>query len=98
MKVTPAEYTHPIHLAWSPDVEAANRALVRRGEQTVRALTECAEISQPTVPKKLVVLNAAGLVAGEQRGFRRDQKQVLGEAKVPGQYSLTISRIPHGQL
>jgi len=72
--------------------------LCEGGEQTVRAPTECAEISQPAVSKNLVVLNAAGLVAGEQRGFRRDQKQVLSGAKVPSQYSLTISRIPHGQL
>lgn len=42
--------------------------LCQEGEQTVRALTERAEISQPAVSKHLVVLKEAGLVAGEQRG------------------------------
>ncbi|RNF33509.1 ArsR/SmtB family transcription factor [Paracoccus methylarcula] len=42
--------------------------LCLEGEQTVRALTERAGISQPAVSKHLVVLKGAGLVAGQQRG------------------------------
>lgn len=42
--------------------------LCLEGEQTVRALTERAGISQPAVSKHLVVLKDAGLVAGQQRG------------------------------
>lgn len=42
--------------------------LCLEGEQTVRALTERAGISQPAVSKHLLVLKSAGLVAGQQRG------------------------------
>ncbi|MBO6636912.1 MAG: winged helix-turn-helix transcriptional regulator [Roseitalea sp.] len=42
--------------------------LCLEGEQTVRALTDRAGISQPAVSKHLVVLREAGLVKGEQRG------------------------------
>jgi DNA-binding transcriptional ArsR family regulator len=42
--------------------------LCLEGEQTVRALTERAGVSQPAVSKHLVVLKNAGLVAGRQRG------------------------------
>lgn len=38
------------------------------GEQSVRALTDRAGISQPAVSKHLVVLKEAGLVSGQQRG------------------------------
>jgi len=38
------------------------------GDQTVRALTERAGVSQPAVSKHLVVLKDAGLVVGKQRG------------------------------
>lgn len=42
--------------------------LCLEGEQTVRALTERAGVSQPAVSKHLVVLKDAGLVTGQQRG------------------------------
>lgn len=38
------------------------------GEQTVRALTQRAGVSQPAVSKHLIVLKNAGLVVGQARG------------------------------
>lgn len=42
--------------------------LCLEGEQSVRALTDRAGISQPAVSKHLAVLKEAGLVMGQQRG------------------------------
>lgn len=42
--------------------------LCLEGEQTVRALTARAGISQPAVSKHLVVLKEAGLVVGQPHG------------------------------
>jgi len=45
-----------------PTRRAIFERLVRDGEQTVRALTDCAGVSQPAVSKHLGVLKRAGLV------------------------------------
>src|SRR5436305_14801191 len=42
--------------------------LCREGEQTVRALTEVAGVSQPAVSKHLGVLKQAGLVRDRRQG------------------------------
>jgi DNA-binding transcriptional ArsR family regulator len=42
--------------------------LSRDGEQTVRALTERAGVSQPAVSKHLAILKVAGLVHGRHEG------------------------------
>lgn len=53
------------------------------GEQSVRALTDRAGISQPAVSKHLVVLKEAGLVTGQQRG-----RETLYTAQADGLRSL----------
>ena len=45
-----------------PTRRAIFERLVRDGELTVRALTDCAGVSQPAVSKHLGVLKQAGLV------------------------------------
>jgi DNA-binding transcriptional ArsR family regulator len=42
--------------------------LCRKGDQTVKALTEHAGVSQPAVSKHLAVLKRAGLVVNRQNG------------------------------
>ncbi len=51
-----------------PTRRAIFERLVRDGEQTVRALTDCAGISQPAVSKHLGVLKLAGLVRDRPEG------------------------------
>jgi DNA-binding transcriptional ArsR family regulator len=51
-----------------PTRRALFERLVREGEQTVRALTDHAGISQPAVSKHLGVLKAAGLVRDRPEG------------------------------
>jgi DNA-binding transcriptional ArsR family regulator len=53
-----------------PTRRALFERLVREGEQTVRALTEYAGISQPAVSKHLGVLKLAGLVRDRPDGRR----------------------------
>ena len=61
-----------------PTRRAIFERLVRGGEQTVRALTDHAGISQPAVSKHLGVLKAAGLVRdrpeGRQTHYRAEPK------------------------
>jgi DNA-binding transcriptional ArsR family regulator len=51
-----------------PTRRAIYEHLVREGEQTVRALTDRAGISQPAVSKHLVVLKQAGLIRDRPEG------------------------------
>jgi DNA-binding transcriptional ArsR family regulator len=51
-----------------PTRRALFERLSREGEQTVRALTERAGVSQPAVSKHLGVLKHAGLVRGRREG------------------------------
>jgi DNA-binding transcriptional ArsR family regulator len=51
-----------------PTRRALFERLCRDGEQTVRALTDRAGVSQPAVSKHLAVLKAAGLVRGRREG------------------------------
>src|SRR5438067_13431216 len=51
-----------------PTRRAIFERLVREGEQTVRALTDDAGVSQPAVSKHLGVLKAAGLVRDRPEG------------------------------
>jgi DNA-binding transcriptional ArsR family regulator len=51
-----------------PTRRAIFERLSREGEQTVRALTERAGVSQPAVSKHLAVLQRVGLVRGRRAG------------------------------
>jgi DNA-binding transcriptional ArsR family regulator len=51
-----------------PTRRAIFERLVREGEQTVRALTDRARVSQPAVSKHLAVLKGAGLVRQRREG------------------------------
>jgi DNA-binding transcriptional ArsR family regulator len=51
-----------------PTRRAIFERLCREGEQTVRALTDGAGVSQPAVSKHLNVLKYAGLVRGKHQG------------------------------
>lgn len=51
-----------------PTRRAIFERLSRKGEQTVRALTDHARISQPAVSKHLGVLRRAGLVRARHKG------------------------------
>jgi len=68
-----------------PTRRAIFERLVREGEQTVRALTEQAGVSQPAVSKHLRVLKSAGLVCdrpdGRQTHYSADHRglSVLAE-------------------
>lgn len=59
-----------------PTRRAIYERLMREGEQTVRALTTFAGVSQPAVSKHLALLKVAGLVqdrpAGRQVHYRAD--------------------------
>jgi DNA-binding transcriptional ArsR family regulator len=59
-----------------PTRRAIYERLVRDGEQTVRALTDFAGVSQPAVSKHLALLKVAGLVhdrpAGRQVHYHAD--------------------------
>jgi len=62
-----------------PTRRAIFEHLVREGEQTVRALTDRAGVSQPAVSKHLGVLKVAGLVLD-----RPDGRSVYYKAKPRG--------------
>ena len=51
-----------------PTRRAIFERLVRDGEQTVRALTDCAGVSQPAVSKHLAILKLTGLVRDRPEG------------------------------
>lgn len=51
-----------------PTRRAIYERLVREGEQTVRALTDFAGVSQPAVSKHLALLKVAGLVQDRPKG------------------------------
>jgi DNA-binding transcriptional ArsR family regulator len=64
---------HPApHMLFSTLADPTRRAIFERlcrdGEQTVRALTEQAGVSQPAVSKHLGVLKLAGLVRDRREG------------------------------
>jgi len=67
---------HIFRALGDPSRRAIYERLIREGEQTVRALTDHAGISQPAVSKHLGVLKAAGLVIdrpqGRQTHYRAD--------------------------
>jgi DNA-binding transcriptional ArsR family regulator len=65
MPVAPADLFRALG---DPTRRAIFERLVREGEQTVRALTDQAGISQPAVSKHLGVLKAAGLVRDRPEG------------------------------
>ena len=56
------------HALADPTRRAIFERLCRKGDQTVKALTEHAGISQPAVSKHLGVLKRAGLVRDRQDG------------------------------
>jgi DNA-binding transcriptional ArsR family regulator len=62
-----------------PTRRAILERLTRDGEQTVRALTDRAGVSQPAVSKHLGVLKLAGLVCD-----RREGRQTHYSARPPG--------------
>ena len=65
MPVTPTEVFHGLA---DPTRRAIFERLCRDGEQTVRALTAEAGVSQPAVSKHLGVLRLAGLVQDRRAG------------------------------
>jgi DNA-binding transcriptional ArsR family regulator len=65
-----------------PTRRALFERLARDGEQTVRALTERAGVSQPMVSKHLGVLKRAGLVR-EQRDGRETRYRARPKALAP---------------
>ena len=54
-----------------PTRRAIFEHLCREGDQTVKALTDRAAISQPAVSKHLGILKPAGLVTGRHEGRQR---------------------------
>jgi DNA-binding transcriptional ArsR family regulator len=76
MPITPNELFSTLA---DPTRRAIFERLSRDGEQTVRALTDRAGVSQPAVSKHLGVLKHAGLVRG-----RRDGRQTHYSAKPQG--------------
>lgn len=65
MPITPNELFSTLA---DPTRRAIFERLSRDGEQTVRALTDRAGVSQPAVSKHLGVLKLAGLVRGRSAG------------------------------
>lgn len=65
MPVTPNEIFSTLA---DPTRRAIFERLTRDGEQTVRALTDRAGVSQPAVSKHLAVLRLAGLVRDRREG------------------------------
>jgi DNA-binding transcriptional ArsR family regulator len=74
-----------------PTRRAIYERLMREGEQTVRALTDFAGVSQPAVSKHLALLKVAGLVhdrpAGRQVHYRADPQGLAPLADWMGQYT-----------
>lgn len=73
-----------------PTRRAIYERLVQEGEQTVRALTDFAGVSQPAVSKHLALLKVAGLVhdrpAGRQTHYRADPHGLAPLADWVGRY------------
>lgn len=73
-----------------PTRRAIFERLMREGEQTVRALTDYAGVSQPAVSKHLALLKVAGLVkdrpAGRQTHYRADPQGLAPLADWMNQY------------
>ncbi len=65
MPITPSELFSTLA---DPTRRAIFERLSRDGEQTVRALTDRAGVSQPAVSKHLAVLKLAGLVHDRRQG------------------------------
>ena len=61
-----------------PTRRAIFERLCREGEQTVRALTAQARVSQPAVSKHLGVLKQAGLVRDRQEGRQTHYSAQIG--------------------
>src|SRR5579863_4609242 len=61
-----------------PTRRALFERLCREGEQTVRALTAQARVSQPAVSKHLGVLKQAGLVRDRQEGRQTHYSAQIG--------------------
>jgi DNA-binding transcriptional ArsR family regulator len=61
-----------------PTRRAIFERLCRNGEQTVRALTDHAGVSQPAVSKHLFVLKQAGLVRDRHEGRQTHYSAALG--------------------
>ena len=76
MPITPSELFSTLA---DPTRRAIFERLSREGEQTVRALTDRAGVSQPAVSKHLGVLKHAGLVRD-----RRDGRQTHYSAQPQG--------------
>jgi len=76
MPITPSELFSTLA---DPTRRAIFERLSREGEQTVRALTDRAGVSQPAVSKHLGVLKHAGLVRD-----RRDGRQAHYSAQPQG--------------
>lgn len=74
-----------------PTRRAIYQRLVREGEQSVRALTDFAGVSQPAVSKHLALLKVAGLVhdrpAGRQVHYRADPQGLAPLVDWVSQYS-----------
>jgi DNA-binding transcriptional ArsR family regulator len=74
-----------------PTRRAIFERLMREGEQTVRALTDFAGVSQPAVSKHLALLKVAGLVkdrpAGRQVHYRADPQGLAPLGDWMEQYS-----------
>ena len=74
-----------------PTRRALYERLVSNGEQTVRALTDFAGVSQPAVSKHLALLKVAVLVhdrpAGRQVHYRADPQGLAPLADWMSQYS-----------
>jgi DNA-binding transcriptional ArsR family regulator len=73
-----------------PTRRAIYERLMREGEQTVRALTDFAGVSQPAVSKHLALLKVAGLVhhrpTGRQVHYRADPQGLAPLADWMKQY------------
>ena len=66
--MTPSQSGRLFTALADPTRRAIFQNLARRGEHTVRALTNRARISQPAVSKHLAVLRRARLVSGRRAG------------------------------
>lgn len=75
-----------------PTRRAIYERLMREGEQTVRALTDFAGVSQPAVSKHLALLKVAGLVQdrpeGRQVHYRADPSGLAPLAAWMQQYQV----------
>jgi DNA-binding transcriptional ArsR family regulator len=80
--VTPANTNRVFRALADPTRRAIFEELTRQGEQTVRALTDYAGVSQPAVSKHLTVLKRARLVRHRRAG-RETHYRVRPDALAP---------------